>query len=91
MFIYDGLFIELKIGDRRGKSVSEWGDSARCILSEEAINEEKGKGACEWANEQIFLGSAVNTSNASIVLQRIKLPDRLYCLAILSVSLARGS
>lgn len=42
MFVDDGLFIDARMGDRRDKSVYEWGTLANGIRPDEATNEEKG-------------------------------------------------
>ena len=68
MFIDDGLFVELRIGDRRRRSVAEWEHLARGMLSQAAINEEKASDEGEWKGEQIFLGFAINTSSITIAL-----------------------
>ena len=56
MFIDDGLFVELTIGDRRRRSVAEWEHLSRGMLSQDAINEGKEREAVEWKEEQIFFG-----------------------------------
>ena len=55
MFIDDGLFVEVMIGDRRRRSVEMWESLAKGLLSVDAINKEKEKDEGEWLEEQIFL------------------------------------
>ena len=43
MYIDDGLFVEIDIGDRREQTTAAWGRIARSLLSPDAINEEKNK------------------------------------------------
>ena len=72
MFIDDGLFIEVMIGDRRRRSVEHWESVAKGLLSIDAINKEKEKEEGEWLEEQIFLGFSINTANMTITLPEEK-------------------
>ena len=72
MFIDGGLFIELRIGDRRRRSVLEWEGLARGLLSQDAINTDKEREEGEWQEEQIFLGFRINTVTMSISLPEEK-------------------
>ena len=68
MFIDDGLFVEVKVGDRRQRSIAEWEYIARGMLSQEAISGEKEKEEGEWGEEHIFLGFCINTASMAISL-----------------------
>ena len=72
MFIDDGLFIDLRIGDRRRQSVAEWEGLAKGLLSQDATNKEKEEEEGEWGDEQIFLGFAINAANMTIALPEEK-------------------
>ena len=72
MFIADGLFIEVMIGDRRRRSVELWGELAKGLFPQDAIDKEKEEDDGEWKDEQIFLGFAINKTNMAIALPEEK-------------------
>ena len=66
MYIGDGLFVELEIGDRKDQSARSWEELARGVLSKEAVNEEKNRLEGAWCGQQIFLGFEIDTSSLEI-------------------------
>ena len=65
MSIDDGLFIELRIGDRMRRSITEWEGMAKGMLSPDAINKEKEEEG-DRKDEQLFLGFVINASSMTI-------------------------
>ena len=63
MFIGDGLFIELGIGDRRKQSIMDRVLSEG-LLSPDAINNDKNEAG--WGDGEIFLGFAIYTTSMAI-------------------------
>ena len=82
MYIDDGLFVELEIGDRRDQSTGKWEEIAQGLLSKYALNEEENKLEGQWSAEQIFLGFLIDTESLEIRIPEPKGWVPLFCLTI---------
>ena len=78
MYIDDGLFIEIDVGDRTQQSTEAWERIAKDLLSNDAINEEKNEIEGQWQDEHIFLGFLINTESTTISLPEEKEPAPQY-------------
>lgn len=90
MYIDDGLFVELEIGDRKEQSSRKWEEIARGFLPQEAVNEEENKLEGAWCAQQIFLGFEIDTSSLEIRVPGEKEQARLSFSMICLRRLASG-